>query len=161
MTVSLCIHGHFYQPPREDPRLGRILVEASAAPMRHWNERILRESYAPLAWARRLDSAGNLADILNAYEWISFNAGPTLLQWMRRAAPDVVARMREGDANSKARWGHGNAMAQVYHHIIMPLATARDRALASATAVAILPLPEAVGPSMAMTGTGRAMRAKS
>ena len=97
--------------------------------MRHWNERILRESYAPLAWARRLDSGGNLADILNAYEWISFNAGPTLLQWMRRAAPEVVARMREGDANSKARWGHGNAMAQVYHHIIMPLASARDRAL--------------------------------
>ena len=135
MAVSLCIHGHFYQPPREDPWLGRILVEASAAPMRHWNERILRESYAPLAWARRLDSGGNLADILNAYEWISFNAGPTLLHWMRRSAPDVLARMREGDAHSKARWGHGNAMAQVYHHIIMPLATPRDRALETRWAI--------------------------
>ena len=135
MAVSLCIHGHFYQPPREDPWLGRILVEASAAPMSHWNERILRESYAPLAWARRLDSGGHLADILNAYEWISFNAGPTLLQWMRRSAPEVLARMREGDANSKARWGYGNAMAQVYHHIIMPLATARDRALEARWAI--------------------------
>lgn len=135
MAVSLCIHGHFYQPPREDPWLGRILVEPSAAPMPHWNERILRESYAPLAWARRLDSGGNLADILNAYEWISFNAGPTLLQWMRRSAPEVVARMREGDANSKARWGHGNAMAQVYHHVIMPLANSRDRALETRWAI--------------------------
>jgi alpha-amylase/alpha-mannosidase (GH57 family) len=129
MAVSLCIHGHFYQPPREDPWLGRILIEASAAPMRHWNERILRESYAPLAWARRLDSEGKIADILNVYEWISFNAGPTLLQWMRRAAPEVVLRMREGDAHSRLRWGYGNAMAQIYHHVIMPLATPRDRDL--------------------------------
>jgi hypothetical protein len=103
--------------------------------MRHWNERILRESYAPLAWARRLDGEGKLVDILNAYEWISFNAGPTLLQWMRRAAPEVVSRMREGDTHSKIRWGYGNAMAQIYHHIIMPLATARDRELEARWAI--------------------------
>lgn len=129
MSGFLCIHGHFYQPPREDPWLGTIPVEASAAPMRHWNERILRESYAPLAWTRRLDAEGRIADILNCYEWMSFNVGPTLMQWMRRRAPEVLARMKEGDANSISRWGHGNAMAQVYHHVIMPLATEEDRAL--------------------------------
>lgn len=129
MPTSLCIHGHFYQPPREDPWLGAILTEASAAPMRHWNERILRESYAPLAWSRRLDSEGRIADILNCYEWISFNAGPTLLQWMRSDAPEVLERMKAGDTHSLARWGHGNAMAQIYHHIIMPLASEEDRAL--------------------------------
>lgn len=129
MPVSICIHGHFYQPPREDPWLGGMLCEASAAPMRHWNERILRESYAPLAWARRLDGEGRIADIINCYEWMSFNAGPTLLQWMRRDAPETLARMKEGDANSIARWGHGNALAQIYHHVIMPLASPEDRAL--------------------------------
>ncbi len=135
MSVSLCIHGHFYQPPREDPWLGRILVEASAAPMRHWNQRILRESYAPLAWARRLDSEGRIADILNCYEWISFNVGPTLRQWMQRSAPQVLERMYEGDRISVARWGHGNAMAQIYHHTIMPLASARDKELETRWAV--------------------------
>lgn len=129
MSVSLCIHGHFYQPPREDPWLGSLPCEASAAPTRHWNERILRESYAPLAHARRLDSEGRIADILNCYEWMSFNAGPTLLQWMRRNAPETLECMKEGDANSIARWGRGNALAQVYHHSIMPLASPEDRAL--------------------------------
>lgn len=129
MPTSLCIHGHFYQPPREDPWFGSIPCEASAAPMRHWNERILRESYAPLAYARRLDRQGRISDILNCYEWINFNAGPTLLRWMRREAPETLARMQKGDADSITRWGHGNAMAQIYHHIIMPLADSEDRAL--------------------------------
>ncbi|MDL2315886.1 DUF3536 domain-containing protein [Desulfovibrio sp. OttesenSCG-928-A18] len=135
MSVSLCIHGHFYQPPRENPWLGSILNEASAAPMRNWNERILRESYAPLAFARRLDAQGRIADILNCYEWMSFNAGPTLLQWMREAAPETLARMQKADAVSLGRWGHGNAMAQVYHHIIMPLADELDRALETQWAI--------------------------
>ncbi|MDR0828428.1 MAG: DUF3536 domain-containing protein [Desulfovibrio sp.] len=135
MPTALCIHGHFYQPPREDPWLGDILVEASAAPVLNWNERILRESYAPLSFARRLDAAGNISDLMNCYEWINFNAGPTLLRWMRRAAPETVRRMREGDANSLARWSHGNAMAQIYHHIIMPLATATDRAVETRWAI--------------------------
>lgn len=129
MAVSLCIHGHFYQPPREDPWLGVVLTEGSAAPMRHWNERILRESYAPLAWARRQDPEGRITDILNSYAWINFNAGPTLLRWLRSAAPAVLARMREGDAQSVRRWGQGNAIAQVYHHVIMPLATPEEREL--------------------------------
>ncbi|MDR0339073.1 MAG: DUF3536 domain-containing protein [Desulfovibrio sp.] len=136
MAVSLCIHGHFYQPPREDPWLGAVLAENSAAPMLNWNERILRESYAPLAFARRLDAEGHITDILNCYEWISFNAGPTLLKWMREAAPKTLERMRRGDANSLARWGHGNALAQVYHHVIMPLADAEDRALEIRWAIA-------------------------
>jgi len=129
MVVSLCIHGHFYQPPREDPWLGTIPAEPSAAPMRNWNERITRESYAPLAWARRLDDRGRITDLVNCYEWISFNAGPTLLRWMRQAFPRVLDRMIDGDAKSRARWGHGNAMAQIYHHMIMPLATPEDRAI--------------------------------
>ncbi len=136
MSTNLCIHGHFYQPPRLDPGLERMLVEAGAAPFRHWNERITAESYAPLAWARRLNGSGRIADILNCYAWMSFNVGPTLLAWMRRAEPDLVRRMREGDAHSLARWGHGNALAQVYHHIIMPLSPAEDRLLETRWAVA-------------------------
>lgn len=135
MSVSLCIHGHFYQPPREDPWLGSILTEASAAPMRHWNERILRESYAPLAWARRLNADGKITDILNCYEWISFNVGPTLLRWLQEAAPEVLERMKQGDANSRKRWGHGNAMAQIYHHVIMPLASEEDKMLETRWAI--------------------------
>ncbi|MBZ2173546.1 DUF3536 domain-containing protein [Nitratidesulfovibrio sp. SRB-5] len=136
MPRNLCIHGHFYQPPREDPWLDDILPEGSAAPATDWNTRILRESYAPLGWARRLDREGRIGDILNCYEWTSFNAGPTLLRWMDRHAPDTLRRMVEGDRTSAARWGHGNAMAQVYHHVIMPLATPLDREVETAWAVA-------------------------
>ncbi len=136
MSTDFCIHGHFYQPPRQDPGFGRMLIEAGAAPFRHWNERITAESYAPLAWARRLDGSGRIADILNCYAWMSFNVGPTLLSWLRRAEPNLVRRMREGDAQSLARWGHGNALAQVYHHVIMPLASAEDRLLETRWAVA-------------------------
>ncbi len=135
MPTSLCIHGHFYQPPREDPWLGRILIEGSAAPVQDWNERILRESYAPLAWARRLDESGRIADICNCYEWINFNVGPTLMHWLRRESPETLRRMREGDQLSARRLGHGNAMAQIYHHVIMPLAPERDKILESAWAI--------------------------
>ncbi|MDL2306917.1 DUF3536 domain-containing protein [Desulfovibrio sp. OttesenSCG-928-C06] len=127
MSIKTCIHGHFYQPPREDPWLGRIFSEASAAPARHWNERITNESYGPLAWARRLDEQGHILDIVNCYEWISFNIGPTLALWMEREAPEVLERIREADRRSLERWGHGNAMAQVYHHVIMPLASELDK----------------------------------
>ena len=77
MDKYLCFHGHFYQPPREDPWLDTILPEGSAAPSLHWNERIARESYAPLGWAHRLDGGGRVFDIINCYEWMSFNFGPT------------------------------------------------------------------------------------
>ena len=131
-----CIHGHFYQPPREDPWLGRILIESSAAPMRHWNERIVAESYGPMGWAHRVGENGKIIEICNCYEWISFNVGPTLLAWLERKRPDVYARILEADAASLARWGHGNAMAQVYHHIILPLASPLDKELETAWAVA-------------------------
>lgn len=127
MSKKLCIHGHFYQPPREDPWLGRIFLEGSAAPLRHWNERITRESYAPLAWARRLDGQGRIADLMNCYEWISFNVGPTLMLWLEREHPKLLERMLEADRLSLTRWGHGNAIAQVFHHIILPLASERDK----------------------------------
>lgn len=136
MDRALCIHGHFYQPPREDPWLGRILPEGSAAPSRHWNERICRESYAPLARARRLDGQGRIIELLNCYEWMSFNVGPTLLTWMERSAPDTYARILEADRRSLARLGHGNALAQIYHHVIMPLTAAADKEAEVAWAVA-------------------------
>ncbi len=132
MQRTLCIHGHFYQPPREDPWLREILPEGSAAPGLHWNERICRESYAPLGWARRLDGSGRITEILNCYSWMSFNFGPTLLSWLERGNPQTYARILQGDRESQARWGHGNAMAQVYHHIIMPLATPQDRQVETA-----------------------------
>ncbi len=127
MKKTLCIHGHFYQPPREDPWLREVLPEGSAAPRLHWNERISRESYGPLAWARRMDGEGRITDIVNTYAWISFNFGPTLLSWMERGDPDTYARVLAGDRQSVQRWGHGNAMAQVYHHLIMPLASPLDK----------------------------------
>ena len=132
----LCIHGHFYQPPREDPWLGRILIEPSAAPMRHWNERIVAESYGPMGWAHRTGDGGKLLEICNCYEWISFNVGPTLMQWLERNQPDVYARILEADAASVTRWGHGNAIAQVYHHAILPLASPLDKELETRWAVA-------------------------
>ncbi|OLN25483.1 Alpha-amylase/alpha-mannosidase [Desulfovibrio sp. DV] len=135
MDRALCIHGHFYQPPREDPWLGRILPEGSAAPSIHWNERICRESYAPLARARRQDGQGRIVELVNCYSLMSFNAGPTLMSWMARSAPDTYARILEADRASLARLGHGNALAQIYHHVIMPLATARDKTLEVSWAV--------------------------
>lgn len=129
MSKSLCIHGHFYQPPREDPWLDTILPEGSAAPYKHWNERICRESYGPLAHARRLDGQGRIVEVLNCFEWMNFNVGPTLLRWMELTHPEVHARIVEGDRKSAARLGHGNAMAQVCHHLILPLASELDKEL--------------------------------
>lgn len=129
MDKYLCFHGHFYQPPREDPWLDIILPEGSAAPSLHWNERIARESYAPLAWAHRLDGGGRVCDVVNCYEWMSFNFGPTLMRWLEGHDPATYARIIEADKASVARLGHGNAMAQICHHVIMPLATPLDREL--------------------------------
>lgn len=136
MISSLCIHAHLYQPPREDPWLGVVLSEGSAAPMRNWNERILRESYAPLAWARRLDTDNRILDLLNCYEWMSFNVGPTLVRWLRDHCPQLLKRMREGDKKSVERLGHGNAIAQCCHHNIMPLASEKDKLLETVWAIA-------------------------
>jgi len=129
MSKALCIHGHFYQPPREDPWLDTILPEGSAAPYKHWNERICRESYGPLAHARRLDGQGRIIEVMNCFEWINFNVGPTLLRWIELTHPDLHERIIAGDRASAARLGHGNAMAQVCHHIILPLASELDKEL--------------------------------
>lgn len=121
------IHGHFYQPPREEPWLDLVPREPSAAPDHDWNSRITRECYAPLAHARVLDDHGRLRRVLNAYEFCSFDVGPTLYKWFDEHAPAVGDAFVAGDAASRARLGHGNAMAMPYHHIIMPLASRRDK----------------------------------
>ena len=124
----ICIHGHFYQPPRENPWLGAVEVQDSAAPFHDWNERVTHESYAPNTRARLLDDRGRIINILNNYAWMSFNFGPTLLQWMAEAEPDVLRKIVEADRKSGERHGgHGNAIAQAYNHMIMPLASAVDK----------------------------------
>ena len=126
MHKSICIHGHFYQPPRFDPWLEDVMPEGSAAPEHDWNARISKECYAPLSVARRLDDKGRIKELVNCYSWMSFNFGPTLLRWMESHAPETYARVLAADRDSIQRLGHGNAMAQVYHHTIMPLATEMD-----------------------------------
>ena len=106
---ALCLHGHFYQPPREHPWLGVVGPEASAAPDRDWNTRITRECYAPNAEARVLDGTGRLCALVNCYEWTSFDFGPTLLSWLAPHAPEVFAALRRADVASHARTGHGSA----------------------------------------------------
>ncbi len=127
MPIHLVIHGHFYQPPRENPWTGAIERQESAAPFHDWNARITDECYAPNARSRVLDEQGYVQDITNNYERMSWNFGPTLLSWMAEAAPDVLAALVEADRKSVSRLGHGNAIAQAYNHMILPLATQRDR----------------------------------
>jgi alpha-amylase/alpha-mannosidase (GH57 family) len=131
MTASplrpVIIHAHFYQPPREDPWLDRVERELGAAPLHDWNERIEAECYRPVSAARLLDSQGRIRRVINTLEWISYNAGPTLLEWMEHAAPDTYARFLDADRRSLARLGHGNALAMPYHHTILPLASRRDK----------------------------------
>ncbi|HVS01245.1 MAG TPA: DUF3536 domain-containing protein, partial [Thermoanaerobaculia bacterium] len=125
----LCIHGHFYQPPRENPWLEAVETQDSAYPYHDWNERVTAECYAPNARSRVLDPQGRIVDIVNNYARISFNFGPTLLSWMEGARPDVYAAILEADRDSRERFsGHGSALAQVHSHVIMPLAHPRDRA---------------------------------
>jgi alpha-amylase/alpha-mannosidase (GH57 family) len=127
MSIHLVIHGHFYQPPRENPWTGTIQRQPSAAPFHDWNARILNECYEPNARSRVLDERGRIQDIVDNYERISFNFGPTLLSWLAQAAPHVLQSLRAADQASRARLGHGNAVAQSYNHMILPLATLRDR----------------------------------
>ncbi|ODT99934.1 MAG: alpha-amylase/alpha-mannosidase, partial [Planctomycetes bacterium SCN 63-9] len=124
----LCIHGHFYQPPRENPWLGMVEVQDSAAPYHDWNERIARECYSPNIRARHLDGSGHIVNLLNNYAWMSFNFGPTLLQWMSEREPEILEGIIEADELSRQRRnGHGNALAQVYNHVILPLASPADK----------------------------------
>src|ERR1051326_3309105 len=124
--TALIIHGHFYQPPRENPWTGMVETELSAAPFHDWNERIHSERYAPNALVPNGDSA--TADTLtNNYTNISFNFGPTLMSWLESNHPDTYARIIKADCESAlARSGHGNAIAQAYGHAILPLCNERD-----------------------------------
>ncbi len=124
----ICIHGHFYQPPRENAWLEQIEVQDSAAPFHDWNERITEECYSTNAHARILDSQGRIIDISNNYERISFNYGPTLLSWMELHRPETYQAILDADKKGQELFGgHGPAIAQVYNHIIMPLASRKDK----------------------------------
>src|SRR5580698_3634857 len=123
----ICVHGHFYQPPRENPRLETVEVQDSAAPYHAWNERITAECYAPNGASRITNKANEIVRILNNYARMSFNFGPTLLSWLAAQAPRTYRMIQDADGASITRFGgHGSAIAQVYNHIIMPLASPRD-----------------------------------
>jgi alpha-amylase/alpha-mannosidase (GH57 family) len=127
MERFICIHGHFYQPPRENPWLETIELQDSAAPYHDWNERVTMESYAPNATARIMDGEGRIVEITNNYSKMSFNFGPTLLAWLKDKMPDVHEAILTADKLSQERFsGHGSALAQVYNHMILPLANGRD-----------------------------------
>jgi alpha-amylase/alpha-mannosidase (GH57 family) len=127
-VFSVVIHGHFYQPPREDPFLDEVEAEPSAAPFHDWNQRIERECYRAVVAARVTGSDGRILRLVNTLESISFNFGPTLLEWMEREARPTYELILAADQESSKRLGgHGNAMAQPYHHTILPLATRRDK----------------------------------
>ncbi len=124
----LCIHGHFYQPPRENPWLDAIEYQSSAHPFHDWNERITRECYGPNTRARLHTPGGGIITLINNYEYMSFNFGPTLLSWLEKAHPWIYSQILAADRASMKRYqGHGNALAQVYNHLIMPLAGPRDK----------------------------------
>ncbi len=127
-TKYVCIHGHFYQPPREHPWLGEVELELSAAPSHDWNQRITQECYRANAAARLVDAENQIIALHNNYSSLSFNFGPTLLGWIERHVPWLYETLRGADRDSCQRFdGHGNAMAQVYNHLIMPLANRRDK----------------------------------
>ncbi|MBL8948277.1 MAG: glycoside hydrolase, partial [Myxococcales bacterium] len=127
-TRYICIHGHFYQPPRDNPWLETIEVQESAYPFHDWNERITAECYGPNASARILDDRGYITRILSNYARMSFNFGPTLLSWLERSRRDVYRSIVAADGQSRKRFsGHGSALAQAYNHSILPLCSRREK----------------------------------
>ena len=123
----VCVHGHFYQPPRENPWLETVEVQDSAAPYHDWNERITAECYAPNGASRITDTENKIVRIMNNYARMSYNFGPTLLSWLNDKAPRSYRMILDADRYSAQLYsGHGSAIAQVYNHIIMPLASTRD-----------------------------------
>jgi alpha-amylase/alpha-mannosidase (GH57 family) len=128
MDRYICIHGHFYQPPRENPWLEAIELQDSAYPYHDWNQRITAECYAPNSASRILDADNRIRLIVNNYSRISFDFGPTLLSWMEQECPEVYHAILAADRESQKRFsGHGSAMAQAYNHMILPLANRRDK----------------------------------
>lgn len=128
MDRYICIHGHFYQPPRENPWLEAVELQDSAYPYHDWNERITRECYAPNGASRILDGQGRIIRISNNYSRMSFNFGPSLLSWLAEKSPEVYEAILAADRESRRKFsGHGSALAQAYNHMILPLANARDK----------------------------------
>ena len=124
----ICIHGHFYQPPRENPWLETVETQDTAAPYHDWNERICAECYATNGAARIQNNKNQITRIVNNYARMSFNFGPTLLSWLKENAPRTYRMILDGERRSRKSYGgHSSAMAQVFNHIIMPLASRRDR----------------------------------
>ncbi len=127
--TSLILHGHFYQPPRENPFTGIIPKQSSASPYNDWNERIYHDCYGANLHSRYLNADGRIISITNNFSYISYNFGPTLLSWMKEAHPEAVDLLVEADRASAERLGHGNAMAQGFNHTILPLDKVRDARL--------------------------------
>ena len=125
---NICVHGHFYQPPRENPSLEAIELQDSAYPYHDWNERIAAECYSPNATSRILDTEQRITQMVNNYAHISFNFGPTLLSWIEPNVPKTYQALLEADKSSQEKFsGHGSALAQAYNHMILPLANTRDK----------------------------------
>lgn len=124
---SVVVHAHFYQPPREDPWIDEVEREVSAAPFHDWNERIERECYRAVLAARVPGADGYIKTVVNTLEWISFNFGPTLLEWLEHEATDTYRAILAADRSSVARLGYGNAIAMPYHHVILPLLSRREK----------------------------------
>jgi alpha-amylase/alpha-mannosidase (GH57 family) len=128
MEKYVCVHGHFYQPPRENPWLEDVELQDEAYPFHDWNTKITEECYRQNAWSRILSSDRKIIDIVNNYSKMSFNFGPTLMSWLEKHATDVYQSILEADKQSQTNFsGHGSAIAQVYNHIIMPLANRQDK----------------------------------
>jgi alpha-amylase/alpha-mannosidase (GH57 family) len=124
----ICIHGHFYQPPRENPWLETVETQDSAAPYHDWNERVCAECYATNGAARTVNNKNQIIRIVNNYSRMNFDFGPTLMSWLKENAPRTYRMILDGERSSRKQFGgHSSAMAQVYNHIIMPLASQRDR----------------------------------
>ncbi|AEB09055.1 DUF3536 domain-containing protein [Desulfobacca acetoxidans] len=124
--IFVVLHGHFYQPPRENPWIEEIELEESAYPFPDWNARITRDCYTPNSCARIRDDDLHILDIINNFSYINFNIGPTLLSWLEVNAPATYQRILTADRESQVRLGFGNAIAQAYNHVILPLAHPRD-----------------------------------
>jgi alpha-amylase/alpha-mannosidase (GH57 family) len=124
--TALILHGHFYQPPRENPLVDLIAKQASAKPYHNWNEKIHDDCYRANAFSRYLDTYARVKDIVNNYKYISFNFGPTLLNWLEKYHKGTYEKILEADKSSIERVGYGNAIAQSYNHTILPLSNARD-----------------------------------
>ncbi len=127
-NIYFCLHGHFYQPPRENPWTNEIDQEVSAAPFPNWNEKIYQECYKPNTEAAIFNEKGEVTRLVNNFEYINFDFGPTLFEWIRLKHPDTFQKILQADRISCDRFrGKGNSIAQVFNHIIMPLANDRDK----------------------------------